>query len=66
MIDKYEEKQSLKKKRDRKKKSKRIQEESEFIRISILGTVRAIFACGVFFGGIFSGSLAILTGGLAL
>jgi len=31
-----------------------------------LATVRAVFAAGVFFGGVFSGSLSILTGGLAL
>jgi predicted Co/Zn/Cd cation transporter (cation efflux family) len=55
-----------KKRKERKKKQKRLEEESEFLRISILATVRAIFALGIFFGGIFSGSLSILTGGLAL
>ena len=55
-----------KKRKEKRKKHRRLEKESEFLRISILATVRAVFAAGVFFGGVFSGSLSILTGGLAL
>ena len=55
-----------KKKKNKIKKQKRLEKESEFLRVSILNTVRAIFVAGTFIGGIFSGSLAILTGCLII